>query len=181
MTKRRIGWLLKGCIVSKKTGAPRGIARGSIAILRPGLNGTPKAPIGPRSWLADGGNSLKNTKRGFALSISWTLFGLRFAHSEIPCIVASARVISFRSNSHCALDLKGWSLVPAKPKRTIWPPSNRIFPDPWICIDAAATGSSTQAISEPFSKLELNNSARVGAGFGFALTHDLGYAYKGMV
>src|SRR5690606_27712203 len=46
-TSRRIGALLPGWVPSMNAGAPSGVARGSTAIERPALSGTPSAPIGP--------------------------------------------------------------------------------------------------------------------------------------
>ena len=174
MTNFCRGWLLRGLVVAKKTGAPKGRDLRSIAILRSPVRGTPSAPLGPNSALTLPGNSLKKTKRGLAFNISSTRLGLRFAHWEIPCIVASLRVISLRSNNHWAKDLNGWSFVPANPKRKTRPSSRRIFPEPWICIKAAATGSCTHANSWPFKAPELMSSARVGAGLGLAFRHAFG-------
>ena len=44
---RRSGVLVFGQVVERKTGAPSGIARGSTAMLRPAVSGTPSAPVGP--------------------------------------------------------------------------------------------------------------------------------------
>jgi len=58
MTRRLSGRDDKGEVVDRNTGAPSGVVMASTAMLRPGVNGTPSAPIGPS---VESGSSRKNT------------------------------------------------------------------------------------------------------------------------
>ena len=49
MTRRFSGVLELGRVVARKTGEPSGTERGSMAMLRSAVSGTPSAPIGPPS------------------------------------------------------------------------------------------------------------------------------------
>jgi hypothetical protein len=58
MTRRFMAMPEFGRVVARKTGEPSGTERGSMAMLRSAVSGTPRAPIGP-SWLF--GTSRKKT------------------------------------------------------------------------------------------------------------------------
>src|SRR3954462_13769984 len=104
MTRRLSGRIVNGAVVARNTGAPSGVVWGSTAILRPGVSGTPCAPVGPA---ADPGISRKNTYAGFRCNNGPSFAGFLAAHCLMPCMDALSTDSSPRSTNIFPTDTYG--------------------------------------------------------------------------